>query len=745
MTDHNATTNVVVIGGGYAGATAANHLRMGAGLNITLVNPRPKFVERIRLHQLVAGTSEATADYGTLLGEGIQLVVDNATRIDTASRTVQLASGRALDYDYVIYAVGSTGTTPAAVPGAAEFAYPVAEFELAKKLRAKLDELHPDAPVTVVGAGLTGTETAAELAEQGRKVTLVCGGMLVPTLSEPGRRSIAKWLAKHGVAVLEDDVVAEVRPDAVVFADGAVRPSAVTVWTAGFGVPELAAEQRAAHRRAGPVAHRRDADQRRRSAHRGRGRRRSTIGPAAADELPSGGAAGCAGRQHRAEPHRRQRAGRPRSGVRGILRQPGPSRRHHPVRPQGRHGGELLPRWPAGCLGEGGDLQGHAVGDPTRGPQARLHVRVKGRPATVAASIRHRGGHGIVTTSEHAERFTHLRPLLFTIVYEILGSATESDDVLQDSYLRWAEVDLTTVRDTKSYLAQLVTRQALNALRAGARRREDYIGPWLPEPLLLDDRDASADVVLAESVSMAMLVLLETLTPDERAVFVLREVFGFDYDEIAGAVGKSVATVRQVAHRAREHVQARRKRFEPVDAATTTQITEQFMTAATTGDMEGLLSMLAPDATWTADSGGKATAARRPIIGAKKVANVIIGLFRFGAACRTSGSSRSNCNNAPAMVVYSGDRLEGVFTDRDHRRQDRQLLRHAQPGQAGRDRLPAADQPVVMWVTIADVLSQAGRRRDLKGMTDHNATARPQGRRHRWRLRRHPGGQPSAA
>ena len=169
-----------------------------------------------------------------------------------------------------------------------------------------------------------------------------------------------------------------------------------------------------------------------------------------------------------------------------------------------------------------------------------------------------------MTTSggEHAERFTHLRPLLFTIVYEILGSATESDDVLQDSYLRWAEVDLATVRDTKSYLAQLVTRQALNALRAGARRREEYIGPWLPEPLLLDERDASTDVVLAESVSMAMLVVLETLTPDERAVFVLREVFGFDYDEIAGAVGKSVATVRQVAHRAREHVQARRKRFD---------------------------------------------------------------------------------------------------------------------------------------------------------------------------------------
>jgi RNA polymerase sigma-70 factor (ECF subfamily) len=262
---------------------------------------------------------------------------------------------------------------------------------------------------------------------------------------------------------------------------------------------------------------------------------------------------------------------------------------------------------------------------------------------------------------EHAERFTHLRPLLFTIVYEILGSATESDDVLQDSYMRWAEVDLATVRDTKSYLAQLVTRQALNALRASTRRREDYIGPWLPEPLLLDERDASADVVLAESVSMAMLVLLETLTPDERAVFVLREVFGFDYDEIAGAVSKSTATVRQVAHRAREHVHARRKRFEPVDAARTAEITEQFMTAAATGDMEGLLSMLAPDATWTADSGGKASAARRPVVGADRVAKAIIGIFRLGQKLPDVRIQTAVYNSAPAVIVYSADHLEGVF------------------------------------------------------------------------------------
>jgi RNA polymerase sigma-70 factor (ECF subfamily) len=268
----------------------------------------------------------------------------------------------------------------------------------------------------------------------------------------------------------------------------------------------------------------------------------------------------------------------------------------------------------------------------------------------------------VTPESEHAERFTHLRPLLFTIVYEILGSATESDDVLQDSYLRWAEVDLATVRDTKSYLAQLVTRQALNALRAGARRREDYVGPWLPEPLLLDDRDASADVVLAESVSMAMLILLETLTPDERAVFVLREVFGFDYDEIAGAVGKSVANVRQVAHRAREHVHARRKRFEPADSAMTAELTEQFMTAASTGDVDGLMALLAPDATWTADSGGKASAARRPVVGARKVAAILAALFRVAAERMPNVRFETAVyNSSPAMVVYNGDELEGVF------------------------------------------------------------------------------------
>ena len=268
-----------------------------------------------------------------------------------------------------------------------------------------------------------------------------------------------------------------------------------------------------------------------------------------------------------------------------------------------------------------------------------------------------------MTTSagEHAERFTVLRPLLFTIAYEILGSTTESDDVLQDSYLRWADVDLATVRDTKSYLAQLVTREALNARRTRSRRREEYVGPWLPEPLLLDSRDASSDVVLAESISMAMLVLLETLTPEERAVFVLREVFGFDYDEIAGAVGKSVPTVRQMAHRAREHVHARRNRFGPVDERRTEQITEQFLAAAATGDIEGLMSLLSPGVTWTADHGGKATAIRRPVVGARRVAALMARLFQVARETPEIRFETAIYNSAPAVVIYTGDHLEGLF------------------------------------------------------------------------------------
>ena len=234
-------THVVVVGGGYAGTLAANRLRQRADVDITLINPRPVFVERIRLHQLVAETGTATAEYGTLLGDGIRLAVDTVDRIETADRRVLLDSGAELDYDYLIYAVGSTGAMPSSVPGAAEFAHAIADLESAQRLHYALTDLPPAAPVTVVGGGLTGIETASELAERGRPVALVCGGILGPSLSRRGRRSVAKRLRGLGVNVLESVTAREVRWDAVVLSDGAVLPSAATVWTAGFAVPDLAA------------------------------------------------------------------------------------------------------------------------------------------------------------------------------------------------------------------------------------------------------------------------------------------------------------------------------------------------------------------------------------------------------------------------------------------------------------------------------------------------------------------------
>lgn len=235
-------TRVVVIGGGYAGVLAANRLRQRPDVEITVINPRPHFVERIRLHQLVAGNNEAIASYDELLGAGIRLVVGTARRIDTENRRIELSAGAAIEYDYVIYAVGSTGSVPAGVPGATRFGFPLGELEQAQRLRARLQDIPASAPVVVVGGGLTGVEAAAELAEAGRPVTLV-GDVLAPSVARSGRRSIAKRLAKLDVTVIDGPgaIVTRVSADAVELAGGRRLPSAVTVWTAGFGVPDLAA------------------------------------------------------------------------------------------------------------------------------------------------------------------------------------------------------------------------------------------------------------------------------------------------------------------------------------------------------------------------------------------------------------------------------------------------------------------------------------------------------------------------
>ncbi|RFC74565.1 FAD-dependent oxidoreductase [Streptomyces sp. AcE210] len=238
----NGNVEVVVIGGGYGGVTAANSLARRDGVSVTLVNPRPEFVSRIRLHQLVTGSDDAVEGFGEVLGGDVRLVVDTATRIDAAGRRVSLAGGGTLPYDYLVYAVGSGAADPG-VPGAAEFAHWVSDLEGAERLRSALDTTPASASVTVVGAGPTGLETAAELAEAGRKVTLVCGDVLGPSLHSRVRRPVARRLAKLGVTVLEGPRarVREVTQDAVQLDDGRSLPSAVTIWTAGFRVPDLAA------------------------------------------------------------------------------------------------------------------------------------------------------------------------------------------------------------------------------------------------------------------------------------------------------------------------------------------------------------------------------------------------------------------------------------------------------------------------------------------------------------------------
>ena len=211
---------------------------------------------------------------------------------------------------------------------------------------------------------------------------------------------------------------------------------------------------------------------------------------------------------------------------------------------------------------------------------------------------------------------TH-RGLLFTVAYEMLGSAVDAEDVVQETWLRWAGVDQAEVREPRAYLVQMVTRQALNRLRTVSRQREDYVGEWLPEPLLTSP-DVAEDAELAENVSIAMLTVLETLGPTERAVFVLHEVFAAPYDEIAEVVGKTPAAVRQIAHRAREHVAARRPRMQ-VDRGEQEAALQKFMAAVTSGDVRGLVEMLAPDVVLIADGGGLVPAARKPLIGAERV------------------------------------------------------------------------------------------------------------------------------
>ncbi len=255
------------------------------------------------------------------------------------------------------------------------------------------------------------------------------------------------------------------------------------------------------------------------------------------------------------------------------------------------------------------------------------------------------------------EAFDTHRSLLFTVAYEMLGSAADAEDVVQETWLRWSGADRSEVRDPRAYLVRIVTRQALNRLRTLARRREDYVGEWLPEPLLTSP-DVAEDVELAESVSIAMLTVLETLAPNERAVFVLREVFDFPYEEIAEALEKTPAAVRQIAHRAREHVAARRPRIE-VDRGEQQEVVDRFMAAVRTGDVQSLLDVLAPDVVLIADGGGEAPAVRQPVVGSERVAGL---LGRFHDFAPDAVLATFLLNGAPGGRIERDGELETAIS-----------------------------------------------------------------------------------
>jgi RNA polymerase sigma-70 factor (ECF subfamily) len=260
------------------------------------------------------------------------------------------------------------------------------------------------------------------------------------------------------------------------------------------------------------------------------------------------------------------------------------------------------------------------------------------------------------TDAATAEFVAH-RNLLFTVAYEMLGSAADAEDVLQETWLRWVGVAREEVREPRAYLVRIATRLALNRLRSAQHRRESYVGPWLPEPLLTTP-DVAEDVELAESVSMALMVVLETLGPTERAVFVLHDVFGFEFAEIAATLDKTPAAVRQIAHRARAHVEARRPRVA-VSADEARAALDGFRRAIETGDPQAMLAVLAPDVVLISDGGGVKQAALRPILGADRVARFVAGGLRKTAVAVAIEPTVVNGN--PALALFVDGEFDGVL------------------------------------------------------------------------------------
>src|SRR5215203_3435934 len=279
-----------------------------------------------------------------------------------------------------------------------------------------------------------------------------------------------------------------------------------------------------------------------------------------------------------------------------------------------------------------------------------------------------------ITSGTGAGRtFDEHRDFLVSVAYRILGSVTDAEDAVQEAWLRWSGVDHSQVKDPRAFLIRVTTRLAIDRLRRVKARRESYVGPWLPEPVLTS-QDPAEDAAMAESVSMAILVMLETLSPLERAVFVLREAFGMPHSEIADVLGRKEEAVRQLARRAHDHVREGRTRFD-ADRTEQRRVTERFLEAATGGDLEALMAVLSPGVTLVADGGGRALAPRRPVRGADKVARFLVAVATEEQMARFLGSvgvgpapdlriHLAQVNGGPGIVATSeGEPISAIVLD----------------------------------------------------------------------------------
>jgi RNA polymerase sigma-70 factor (ECF subfamily) len=287
------------------------------------------------------------------------------------------------------------------------------------------------------------------------------------------------------------------------------------------------------------------------------------------------------------------------------------------------------------------------------------------------------------------EAYVELRPRLFGIAYRMLGSVTDAEDVVQEAYLRWQRMDQAKVHNPESFLTTVVVRLSLDELRSSRRRREEYVGPWLPEPLLVDEHDPAAAAELADSLSMAFLVLLEALAPAERAAFLLREVFGYDYDAIATMLDKQPAACRQLVSRAKRHVGERRQHYD-ADRRRGLELAHQFQMACLTGDVDGVMALLSDDATCWTDGGGVVSAARRVIVGARKVARFLIAVTPNIPP--TAHLHDAMVNGQPGTVVTDGGAtvMTIAYDVVDGRIVGVRVV--SNPDKLSRLRLPAGDQ-----------------------------------------------------